>query len=167
MAQVPFFTDESAQISQSMAIIQYIDQVYPDPALFPKDAIEKAKVIELCEVINSGIQPLQNLSFMNALKNQFNADDAAIKTWCQQVIQKGLEAYQALCTSSWDVFSVGSTPTAAEAFLIPQLYNARRFDVDLSRLETLLKIEEECNKLMAFDLSHPNAQPDTPEEGTF
>lgn len=162
MEQVPVLEYETEggelrQITQSMAIMEFLEETHPEPALLPSDPYLRAKARQLAEVVNSGIQPLQNLDLLLRLKADFDVDARA---WCAPYIRDGLVAYEAMMTALPGVFSVGDAPTFADICLIPQLYNARRFDVQLDDLPALLELEARCMELPAFDASHPDNQPD-------
>ena len=162
MEQVPVleYTDDDGRlrhITQSMAIMEFIEETHPEPSLLPQGAFLRAKARQLAEVVNSGIQPLQNLDLLLRLKADFEVDARA---WCAPYIRDGLVAYEQMMTELPGDFSVGDTPTYADICLIPQLYNARRFDVKLDDLPALLELEERCMALDAFQASHPDQQPD-------
>lgn len=150
-------TGKVRHISQSLAIMEYLEEVYPSPSLLPGDAGQRALIRQLSEIINSGTQPLQNLAVIQHLRDELDVD---AKAFCQRYILKGLQAYEATCASYAGAFSVGDEVTMADLCLIPQLYNARRFSVDLAPLKTLLAIERACEALPAFTAAHPDAQPD-------
>ena len=147
---------QTHNLGQSLAILDFLEEHYPSPALLPKDLILRARTRQLAEIINSGVQPLQNLSVLNHLKS-LRVDN---KAWSQKWIAQGLSAFQTVAQPLAGKFSVGDSPTWADACLIPQLYNARRFDVDLKPFELLTRIEAECERLRAFQNAHPNAQID-------
>lgn len=151
--------DGSARhISQSMAIMEYIEEAHPSsPSILPGDAFSRALIRQLSEIINSGTQPLQNLAVIQHLRDDLDVDARA---FCQRFILKGLQAYEATCAQSAGTFSVGDEVSMADFCLIPQLYNARRFKLDLEPFKTLLAIEQACEALPAFKAAHPNAQPD-------
>ncbi|MFU8806057.1 MAG: maleylacetoacetate isomerase [Bradymonadaceae bacterium] len=163
MAQVPSLVvdedGEESTIGQSMAILEYLEERFPEPGLLPEDSMGRARARQLAEIVNSGIQPLQNLRIIQKLRDELGQD---AKSWCAGFIGDGLRAYEALAGQWAGEFSVGDEPSYADICLIPQLYNARRFDVDLEAFPTLLRIEEACEKLDAFEASHPDRQPDAP-----
>jgi maleylpyruvate isomerase len=167
MHQVPLlsFSDGHSaplHIGQSLAIIELLDELVPLPALLPADPIERARVRQLAEIVNSGIQPLQNIGVLRRLKSEFGVDNH--NAWCQHWIKKGLTAYAAIAATTHGRFSVGDAPSMADVCLVPQLYNARRFNVPLDDLTLLTDIEAACNQLPAFQASLPGAQPDAPPE---
>ena len=157
-----------ALLTQSLAIIDYLEHIAPEPSLYPTDPLLRARALQCAEIINSGIQPLQNLSLLQRLVRDYEADKLE---WGRREISTGLVALEAtlnahLPTKSGSTlhdapqFLVGESPTVADLCLIPQLYNARRFGVDLSLCPRLLSAESACAPLTAFKLAHPDAQPD-------
>lgn len=157
LGQVPVLElDDGTQLTQSLAIVQYLDALQPEPPLVPVAALERARAWALAEVVNAGIQPLQNLSVLAAV----DAMGGDRKAWGQKVIGDGLHALQSLATPHAGDFLVGDRPTVADLCLVPQLYNARRFGVDLDALPLLTAIEARCEALPAFQAAHPDRQPD-------
>lgn len=161
MRQVPLLEWEEDgrvhRLSQSMAILEFLEERHPEPSILPGSPYQRARIRQLAEVVNSGIQPLQNLAVIQKLKGETDAD---AKKWCADWIRRGLEAYEKMVADEEGKFSIGDTPTIADACLIPQLYNARRFDVQLVDLKGVLAIEEACLGHRAFQVSHPDEQPD-------
>lgn len=155
-------SDGTRYLGQSMAILEYLEETHPEPALLPADPFLRARTRQLSEVVNSGIHPLQNLGLMQRLKASFQMDGAPVdaRKWCAPFIATGLRAYETLSAETAGRFSVGDALSFADLCLIPQLYNARRFSVDLSEHPLLLQIEQNCLALDAFKSSHPDAQPD-------
>lgn len=160
--EVPTLVDKNINLSQSMAIFLYLDRIHIENPLFPKEFPQFEKCIELCEIINSGTQPLQNLSVLQKLQKDFKINDEQKKKWCQDFIKGGLSAFCNKLEVRESSYSMGDSPTAADMFLIPQLYNAKRFDVDMTGLEHLLEIEKNCLKLEGFKNATPENQPDAP-----
>lgn len=159
--QVPCFIHKDHILTQSMAIIQYLDDIYPSPSLFPKD--KKSQIISLCEIINSGIQPLQNLKVLNYLKTNWSGKKEDIIQWIRFWIQNGLSSVEKkIKENKYRPFAIGNSLTAAELFIIPQIYNAKRFNVNLKIFPRLLEIEELCQHLPFFEKAHPDQQPDHP-----
>ncbi|MGH1468609.1 MAG: maleylacetoacetate isomerase [Bdellovibrionales bacterium] len=157
--EVPTLVDKNITLAQSTAIFLYLDRMYIDTPLFPKELPFFEKCLELVEIINSGTQPIQNLKVLKKLKSDFNISDDQKTDWVRYFIKQGLEAYQAKLTPG-SKFSLGDEVTAADMFLVPQLYNAHRFNVDMSSLKHLLEIEKNCLELGAFKKAHPSTQPD-------
>lgn len=167
MQQVPFLEFDASQtvngvelhgLAQSVAIIEYLDELLPAPALLGTSAAERARVRWLTEMINSGIQPLQNLFVMQELTRI--APEADSKAWCAGFIARGLEALEATVTGTQTRFLVGNAPSMADICLVPQLYNARRFGLDVAVHARLAAVETACLELEAFQVSHPDRQPD-------
>jgi len=162
MAQVPVLivdedTGSPTALTQSIAIIEYIEERFPgDARLLPDTPLARARARQLAEVINSGTQPLQNFAVLNRLKE--NGVDA--RAWGSDFIRNGLSAVEALAANTSGRFLVGDHPTVADLCLIPQLYNARRFNTPIDDLTTLLAVEAHCNELAAFQKAHPDQQPD-------
>jgi maleylpyruvate isomerase len=162
MQQVPVLVDGETVIAQSMAILEYLEERHPRPTLLPGDARDRARIRQLAEIVNSGVQPLQNLRVMGRLRQQHGLDDAAVKAWSAHWIENGFQALERL-TEKWSGSTcVGDQVSLADAYLVPQLYNARRFGVELSPFPTLLRVEAALTRLPAFVDSHPDNQPDTP-----
>jgi len=167
--QVPVLEVERAgqpplRLVQSMAIIEWLDEVHPSPPLLPATADGRARVRALAEHVNSGIQPLQNSIVLKRLRERVPGWD---RTWAQQVIAEGLGALErAVGDGGAGRFCHGDAPGLADCYLVPQLYNARRFEVELSGLPTLLRVEAACAALPAFQAAHPDRQPDAPARPT-
>jgi maleylpyruvate isomerase len=151
--------DEGGQlqrISQSVAIIEYLEERFPNPSLLPRTALHRALARQLAETVNSGIQPFQNLMVLN----QVEAMGQDKKAWAQLWIARGLEALEKTIARTHGRYSVGDEVSIADAYLIPQLYSARRFHVDVNPYPTLLAVESACAALPAFQAAHPDRQPD-------
>jgi maleylpyruvate isomerase len=161
MAQVPTLEFEEGgvtrRLAQSLAIIEMLEEQYPDPPLLPADRYLRARTRQLAETVNAGIQPFQNLSVLKLVKGELGGDEQA---FARRFIDKGLGAFQAIVDEVGGRFSVGDAPTVADACLVPQLYGARRFGVDLTRFTRLLQIEEHCTQLPAFQAAHADRQID-------
>jgi maleylpyruvate isomerase len=161
MEQVPtLILDDHAserRLTQSLAIIEYLEEQFPHRPLLPRDPYLRARARQLAEIINSGIQPLQNLAVLQKVKHELGADDQA---WARHFIAHGLPALERLAADVAGKFLVGDEPTIADLCLVPQLYNARRFQVDISGLALLARVEQACNQLAAFAAAHPDRQPD-------
>lgn len=151
-------------VGQSVAIVDYLDRVAPSPPLFPQDPAERAKVLQVCEVINSGIQPLHNLRVLKALTAKFSANDEQKNEWTRHWLTYGFETLEKLVAPTAKDFCFGQAPSAADCFMIPNLANADRFQVDLVPYPTLRRIRENCEKLPAFIQASPTKVPDAPKE---
>ncbi len=150
--------ESTRRIAQSLAIIEWLDVTSPVPPLLPRDPYLAARARWLAEIVNSGIQPMHNTAILRRLVD-VHADE---KAWARGFIERGLLAYQASASETAGRFSVGDSPTIADLCLVPQLYQARRFDADLAPLARLLEIEARCAELPAFQAAHALRQPDAP-----
>jgi len=145
------------RLSQSLAILEYLEEAHPAPALLPAEPLARARVRMLAELVNSGIQPLQNLAVVQHLKHVLHADEQA---WAAHWIARGLAALEASVAPSAGRYCVGDAPSFADACLVPQLYSARRYRVELAPYPTLLRVEQACELLPAFQAAHADRQPD-------
>ncbi len=163
---VPTLEDGDLVVSQSFAILEYLEEQYPDPPLLPKEPAGRARVRQIAQLIACEIQPLQNLGPVRALRRDFGLTEADTTRYCRDLIQRGLAAVEALLAGSraTGLCCHGDAPTFADLCLIPQVYNARRFDCDLSACPNVTRIDAHCAGLGAFRTAAPHAQPDA--EGT-
>lgn len=145
------------RLSQSMAILAYLEERYPSPPLWPEDPVQRAQAWMLAEIPNSGIQPLQNLAVMQKVKRELNGDADA---WSKHWNERGLQALEAWARPLAGRFLLGDQVSVADVCLVPQLYSARRFGVDLSPFPTLTRVEQSCEALDAFARARPERQPD-------
>ncbi len=148
---------QTALLTQSVAIAEYLEEAHPTPSLFPPGRFERAHVRALAEVINSGIQPFQNLATLNYVKDVVKADQ---KAWAGYWISKGLTELQSMVAPKAGRFMVGDQFTWADCCLLPQMYAARRFGVDSTAFETLHRIEQHVLGLDFVKATTPDAQPD-------
>jgi len=162
MRQLPVLMVGDEPISQSVAILEYLEERHPHPALLPSDPLGRARVREMVEVINSGIQPIQNLSVMQELKRTFDIDKDGTLSWSRYWITRGFDALETLVIRSNGRYSSGDQVTLADVCLVPQIYNARRFGVEMEAFPTLLKIEKELDAIEAFAAARPEVQGDFP-----
>ena len=144
------------RLTQSMAILDYLEQRFPAPPLLPADPFLRARARQLAEMVNSGIQPFQNLSTLGYIKS-IGVDDRA---WIQHFLPRGLTALERVVQETAGKFCVGDAPSFADVYLVPQLYGARRFKIDLAPFPTLVRIDAACEALPAFQAAHPDRQPD-------
>jgi len=149
------------RLAQSMAILEYLEERHPTPPLLPSDPWLRARARQLAEIVNSGIQPLQNLATTERLR-ELGGDPEA---WRHHFISRGLASFERAAAETAGTFLVGNAPSFADVYLVPQLYNARRFSVDVAAYPTLARVEATCAALPAFQAAHPDAQPDAPERG--
>lgn len=147
---------EAAYLGQSLAIIEYLDELHPSPPLLPASALDRARARALAEIINSGIQPYQNLKVLKRIAG-LGGDD---KAWAREFITEGLAAFQASLPASDGPYCMGAQVTIADLCLVPQMHAARRFGVDLAPLSRLVGIDAACGTLTAFKAAAPEVQPD-------
>jgi maleylacetoacetate isomerase len=161
-SRVPTLVHDGQRISQSLAIIEYLDEVFPGTRLIPKDPVDRATVRMLAQIIACDVQPMQNTSTTKYLKDELKLGDEAINAWLREWITRGLAAYDAQVARDpvHGRFSHGDTPTMADCCLVPQLYAAQRFGVDPAKYPRLALIGESCAALPAFQQAHPSKQPD-------
>ena len=161
-ALLPALEDEGQIFSQSLAIIEYLEERYPKPPLLPSDAAERAVVRSMALLIACEVHPIQNLRVLNHLKSDHKQSDDDTIRWARHWINLGLSALEqmVISVSKQGEFCFGQTPTMADLCLVPQLGNARRFGVDLSAYPKLLAIEAACISLPAFADAAPENQPD-------
>ncbi len=160
MREVPVLMVDGQPLAQSMAILEYLEETYPTPPLLPADPVDRARVRQLAEVVNSGIQPVQNLRVMQQLGRDFAVEKPDQIAWSRDWIAFGFNALHQLVEQYGGDYSVGDAVSYADVCLIPQLYNARRFAVDLSHYPRLVEIEERLKELPAFQAAEPDQQPD-------
>ena len=160
MAQVPVLELERGgevfQVTQSLAILELLEELFPSPPLLPADPMDRAAVRTLAEIVNAGIQPMQNLS----VTQRVAAMGGDVAAWTGDAIRRGLGAIDTLAARTAGQFLVGDQPTIADCCLMPQLYSARRFGVDPSAWPRLVAIEARAMELEAFQRAHADRQPD-------
>ena len=158
---VPLLEVDGQQLSQSMAIIEYLDEKHPTPALLPADSIGRAKVRALAQSISCDVHPLNNLRILKYLTRELKVEDEAKNTWYRHWCREGLVAFEKqLAQLPASSFCHGNTPTLADCCLVPQIFNARRFDTDLSSLPRTMAAFDACMALPAFQKAQPSACPD-------
>lgn len=149
-----------AVLAQSVAILEYLEETHPLPALLPPSPIARARCRQLVEAVNSSIQPYQNLKVLTRLKTEFGADKAAVHAWAAHFIARGFDGLEVLLSRTAGRFAFGDTPTLADVAIVPQVFNARRFSVDLSAYPTISRVETAAQALDAFQAARPERQPD-------
>jgi maleylpyruvate isomerase len=161
-ALVPTLAQDDLVLGQSLAILEYLDETHPAPALLPEHAAERARVRSIAQVIACDTHPLNNLRVLKYLKQQLNVDEDAKNAWYRHWIALGLQAVERLLAESpaTGAYCHGEQPTIADLCLVPQVYNARRFGCSLDEFPTILRIDAQCNTLPAFQDAAPESQPD-------
>jgi maleylpyruvate isomerase len=164
MKLVPVLDTGDVLLAQSLAIAEYLESQHPDPALLPGDPVEVAQVREMQQIISSEIQPITNLRILKHLREEFGQDENGTNQWCQKWIGKGFDAFEnrAAERSTDGRFSFGNKLTLADAWLIPQIYNADRFGLDLEPYPVIRSIAQHCQTIEAVAAAHPALQPDAP-----
>ncbi|UZW57713.1 maleylacetoacetate isomerase [Sphingobium sp. JS3065] len=147
-------------LTQSPAILEWIEEGWPQPPLLPANAQDRAIVRAMAALIGCDIHPLNNLRVLRALKRDFGADQAVLDQWAGRWIADGFAALEILVARHGRGFAFGDRPGLADCYLVPQLYSAERFNVDLSPFPTLVAAVERARPLDAFAAAHPSAQPD-------
>jgi maleylacetoacetate isomerase len=161
-SRVPTLAHDGQRITQSLAIIEYLDEVFPGTRLIPKDPLDRARVRMLSQIIACDIQPMQNTSTTRYLKETLRLDDGAVADWLREWITRGLDAFNAQLDRDHlgGRFCHGDSPTMADCCLVPQMFAADRFGVAATRYPRLALIVENCNALAAFQHAHPAKQTD-------
>ena len=157
---VPALQDGDLIVTQSPAILEWLEETHPEPALLPTAANDRATVRAMAALIGCDIHPLNNLRVLKALRSNFEADQATVDAWAAGWIAPGFDALEALIARHGGAWCFGDAPTLADCYLIPQLYSARRFNMDLSPWPRLLAIEATAQAHPAFASAHPDRQPD-------
>jgi maleylacetoacetate isomerase len=155
---VPMMEIDGHRLTQSLAILNYLDMRYPNQPLIPASAAERAHVVAMALTIACDIHPLNNLRVLKYLKHELGHSQEEVDRWYAHWISEGLPALEALAAPRAGQFLFGNAPTAADVCLVPQLYNARRYNVPLDNYPTLLRADENANKLDAFTMAHPDKQ---------
>ena len=155
-------TDDGKVLIQSPAIIEWLEETHPMPALLPTAPHERAHVRALAAIVGCDIHPINNRRILEYLRKTFGADEAAINAWCGTWISAGFDAYEALLAQDAQRgrFSFGDAPSIADVYLVPQIESARRFKVDLSRWPLIGAVDKACAELDAFQRAAPTRQPD-------
>jgi maleylacetoacetate isomerase len=153
---VPMLEVNGIRITQSLAIIDYLDTLWPEPKLVPQDATDRAHVLGLALIIACDIHPLNNLRVLKYLAGPLGQDEAARNAWVSHWISEGFTALQAMAAPRAGRFLFGDEPGLADICLAPQIYNARRFNVSLDAFPLLTRIDAEAVKLEAFAAAHPD-----------
>lgn len=152
-------TDAGDVLTQSMAILTYLDKVHPEPALLPSDPLARAQIEAAAQVIAADVHPVNNLKIRNRLTEMGHAQEEVV-TWMNHWMAEGLGAFQSLIAQDTP-FAFGDAPSLADVCLIPQMFNAHRWKMDLGPFARLIEIEQRCLALPAFDAARPENQKDS------
>jgi len=157
--RVPALTlDDGRVLTQSLAIVEYLDEVYPQPPLLPADPVARAQVRAAAQLVACDIHPVNNLMVLNYLKGPLKHDQAEVNAWYHHWVIDGFEALESMIQPG--PYAFGAQVTLADLCLVPQVFNARRFKVPLDRFPKIVGVDSACNKLPAFDAARPENQPD-------
>ena len=157
---VPFFEDGELAINQSLAIIDYLEDVYPENPVLPKDPILRARARAMAHVIALDIHPLNNLRVLQFLEGGLGVSQKKRAIWYHHWLTKGFEAVEAMAKAQPGDFCCGDEPTLADICLVPQVYNAKRYEFDLRLYPTIREINDRCHEIEAFAKAAPQHQPD-------
>lgn len=166
MGYVPCLVVDGVPFVESTAILELLEELHPEPAILPKDPAARAHVRALVQIINAGTQPLQNLNVLE----RFSGDKAARAEWARHYIRRGLTAFEELASrlarsgGADGPYVCGAAPTMADLFLVPQLYNARRFSIDLTPFPRSVAADAAASQTPWFAAARPEAQPDAPAD---
>jgi len=166
---LPLLQLDDKYLSQSLAILEYLDEVHPNPKLLPDDPLVKAQVRSIAQIIATDIHPINNLRVLQYLSGEFKASKEQKNTWYRHWIQHGFEALETILNQQVSInankqnqFCIGSSPTIADCCLIPQVYNAERFNLPMHHYPRIQEINACCLELSAFDQALPENQADAP-----
>jgi maleylacetoacetate isomerase/maleylpyruvate isomerase len=162
--EIPTLVHDNKVIAQSFAIIEYLDEVFSQNPLFPKDPYTRAKIRQFCENINAFIHPLSNLKVLQYLEKNQGYDQKQKEAWVQHWAHQGLQATEILLRESSGEHCFGDQVTAADLFLIPQVFSVKRFGVQLDNYPLIQKMDATASTLEAFQKAHPFRQIDTPAD---
>jgi maleylacetoacetate isomerase len=157
---VPVLEDDGVRLSQSLPILNYLEERYPEPPLLPKDAAGRATSRGIAVAIACEIHPLNNLRVLQYLERELGLGEAQRLVWYHHWVAEGFRAIEAMLARSAGAFCVGDAPSLADVCLVPQVYNAWRYQCDLAPYPTILRIDERCRQILAFAKAAPERQPD-------
>jgi len=156
--RVPALDTGEAVLVQSPAILEYLDETYPEPPLLPVGALARAQVRAVCALVACDIHPLNNLGTLAYLKQRFGQDQAAVDAWYVHWVRQGFDAIEQMIAP--EPFAFGPRPSLADVYLVPQIFNARRFNVPLESYPRIAAVDQACASLEAFQAAAPGRQAD-------
>ncbi len=159
---VPVLQTDDLQLFQSPAILEWLEENYPDTPLLPKDSAGRMRVRALSAMVGCDIHPINNRRILQYLRHELSVEEEGVKAWCQRWINDGFTALEKLLEEDKQRgnFCYGNSPTLADCYLIPQVYSARRFEVDMSAYPNIEAIDKHCHTLQAFIDAEPSNQED-------
>ena len=157
---VPYLIDDDVGLNQSLAIIEYLDEVHPAPPLLPGDALARARVRGAALQIACDIHPINNLRVLKYLRGELGHDQAAVDTWYRHWVETGFGPLEEIAEAATGTYLFGDHVTLADVCLVPQMWNARRLQADIARFPKLVEIDKRLNALPAVAAARPEAQPD-------
>ena len=157
---IPYLIDGDVGLNQSLAIIEYLDEVHPEPPLLPADPLGRARVRSVALQIACDIHPLNNLRVLNYLKSEMGQAQDAVDTWYRHWVETGFAALEEIAEGASGAYLFGDAVTLADVCLVPQMWNARRLQADIARFPALVAIDTRLNALPAVAAARPEAQPD-------
>lgn len=162
---VPVLVDGARVIRQSMAILEYLDEIHPEQPLLPSAARDRAHVRGLAQLVACDIHPLNNLRVMQYIEREYGVPQPERERWMRHWMEEGLRAFEAIleADAATGMYCHGESPTMADACLVPQVYNARRFGIDMSAYPMIERIDAQCLSLPAFDAARPERQAAAPQ----
>jgi maleylpyruvate isomerase len=153
-------SDDGDLLTQSVAILEWLEETCPEPALLPVDPLQRARVRAVVNTIACDIHPLNNLAVLKHLRNDLQATEEQVSQWYCTWVQRGFGAIEQTLAASPDAFCCGDQPTLADVCLVPQVFNADRFEVPMDAYPNIRRVTDHCNRLAAFARAAPGVQPD-------
>ena len=157
---------DGSRLTQSLAILDYLDGAFRSPDLLPKDSLKRAQIIALANIIASDTAPIQNLRVLQFIRGEYDQDDADVKAWAAHWIADGLSKVEAMLSMDYYKFVVNQVPGYFECVLIPKIYNGVRFGVDIADFPLIHAINKKCSALPAFEKALPENQPDSMKDSS-
>lgn len=152
--------EDSTELTQSLAIMDYLDSTFREPSLMPRESILRSKILSASLIISADVAPIQNLSVLKYLRAEYGQDDVGVTQWVQHWISRGFEALEQIASETDTPYLLTNRPMFFECCLVPQVYNARRFGVDMDAFPRLSEIDARCRDLPAFQQAAPENQHD-------